>query len=130
MRWFIAPVVLLALAAPAEAKQRPTGGYVCGENGCHAIGRIPPLIEERSEPVRLGEPAAFYRIVIEFETGGPLQIAYLPRQRLLELDALRPVHERFRLPLDGLRPYGPLRMLSRLPSAGWCIHGGCTPSSI
>ena len=44
--------------------------------------------------------------MIEFESGGPLQIAYLPERRLLELDTWRPVHERFRLPLDGLRPYG------------------------
>jgi hypothetical protein len=122
-------LLVLALAAPVEAKQRATGGHVCGENACHAIGRIPPLIAERAEPVRLADPAAFYRIVIEFETGGPLQIAYLPERRLLDIGGLWPAHERFRLPLDGLRPYGPLRMLSRLPSAGWCIHGGCTPSS-
>ena len=41
MRWFIAPVLVLALAAPAAAKQRPTGGYVCGENG--TVYQIAPV---------------------------------------------------------------------------------------
>jgi hypothetical protein len=124
----LALALLVVLATPAAAKEHPIGGSVCGSNGCRAIGRVPPLIDERSDPVALREPAEFYRIVIEFPSGS-LRLAYLPRPRLVELNALRRVHERFRLPLDGLRPYGPLRMLTRLPSAGWCIHGGCTPSS-
>ena len=121
----VALVLLLALAAPAEAKRMPTDGRVCGENGCRTIARVPPLIAERAEPVRLSEAVAFYRIEIGFESGSPLQIAYAPDPGLLELDAWRPVHERFRLDLEGLRPYGPLRMFALLPRAGWCIHGGC-----